>query len=274
MRMKMFLKDCIPPIVLRGLKKLLGKRTDNAWRGDYLDWASAVADSTGYDSDEIFHKVREAARNVRDGKALWDRDSVCFYHEEYNYPLLTALLHTAARQGGKLHVLDFGGALGSTYQQHKKFLDDIPDFSWNIVEQAHVVDCGRQEFENDSLHFFYSIEEAFAQASINIAIFSCVLQYMKKPYAVLQNVLDLSPFSIYVCRTPLIDIEKIVIQQVSDKIFSALLPMRILSKEKLLNILENHMQRFSFMRILYSGRDEIDKGLFCHIYLSNVSKIY
>lgn len=206
-RVKNIIKDCIPPIALRGLKKLRGTApppppATNTWQGDYHDWQSAVAACDGgYDSDAIFQKVVAAARKVRDGEALWERDSVCFYHEEYNWPLLTSLMHIAALQGGKLHVLDFGGALGSTYMQHRKFLDTLPDFSWNVVEQGHVVECGQKEFTNDKLHFYLNIDDCFADKTINCVLFSSVLQYLSEPYITLEEALCKTPYSVLIDRT-------------------------------------------------------------------------
>ena len=60
--------------------------------------------------------------------------------------------------GGVLSVLDFGGSLGSTYYQNKKFLDSLDDVSWNIVEQKHFVDAGKEDFEDERLRFSYDIE--------------------------------------------------------------------------------------------------------------------
>lgn len=90
-----------------------------SWVGDYPDWESAEQAAGGYDDRAIFEKTRDAARAVRDGKALWERDSVLFREEEWNWPLLASLLGVAARDGGRLHVLDFGGAFGSTCMQHR-----------------------------------------------------------------------------------------------------------------------------------------------------------
>ena len=46
---------------------------------------------------------------------------------EYQFPLLSGLLYAAARDGG-LSVVDFGGALGSTYFQCRDFLCGVKDF--------------------------------------------------------------------------------------------------------------------------------------------------
>jgi putative methyltransferase (TIGR04325 family) len=98
---------------------------------------------SGYDANIIFDVVRTAAASVRDGKALWERDSTCFYYEEYDWQLLACLMTAAARTAGSLHVLYFGGALGSVYMlQYRKIFSELKDCSWSVVEQPHLVACG------------------------------------------------------------------------------------------------------------------------------------
>lgn len=228
--------NVLPPIVLRGLLAVGGRRSK--WSGSYPDWASAVAASSGYDADAIFDMVRKAAGAVRDGEALWERDSTCFYHEGYNWQLLACLMTAAARSGGALHVLDFGGALGSTYMQHRKLFAELPECSWNVVEQPHMVACGRAEFEMDALGFFDTIEQCFSARPVNVVLFSSVLQYLEKPYELLEEVVKLAPAAIIVDRTPLANKgERITVQHVPKIIYRASYPCRFLDKQRLENIL-------------------------------------
>lgn len=223
--------NVLPPIVLRGLLAVSGSR--NRWSGNYPDWASAVAASSGYDADAIFDMVRKAASAVRDGEALWERDSTCFYHEEYNWQLLACLMTVAARSGGALHVLDFGGALGSTYMQHRKIISGLSDCSWNVVEQPHVVACGRAEFVTDALRFFETIEQCFADRPVNVVLFSSVLQYVENPYELLEKVVKLNSAAIIIDRTPLANKgERITVQRVPKTIYSASYPCRFLDKAR------------------------------------------
>ena len=68
---KKLCKDFLPPVVWRAAKKLRGKQ-DSApgivWQGDYPDWQSAVAASTGYDQDAIFTRVRDAKEGRKEGR--------------------------------------------------------------------------------------------------------------------------------------------------------------------------------------------------------------
>lgn len=235
-------KDFLPPVLLRCIQKLRhrGRNTQSlTWQGDYPDWQSAVAASTGYDQDTIFVKVRDAARAVRDGKALWERDSVLFYHEEYNLPLLSALMSIAAWNKGRLRVLDFGGALGSTYWQHKPLLQNLDIISWSVVEQPHVVACGREEFSSDELQFWPDIQSCAAKGPIDVVLFSGVLQYMEFPYKLLDQAVALNPQAIILDRTPFAEKgERITVQNIPPEIYQASYPCRWLDEEKVRSLLK------------------------------------
>lgn len=209
-----------------------------SWTGNYPDWQSAVQAAGGYDDQEIFLKVREAARAVRDGKALWERDSMLFDSPEVNWPLLAGLMSVAARAGGKLHVLDFGGALGSTYMQHRDALKGLAACTWHVVEQGHFVRCGQEEFTSDTLFFHATTEEAFQAAPINVILFSGVLQYLETPYALLKR-MTATRLPIILDRTPVLENgDRITVQHVPAEIYRASYPCRWLDKRRLTGILQ------------------------------------
>lgn len=240
---KSLLRQALPPIVWRALLKISGR--GNRWLGNYPDWASAVNASGGYDSETIFEKVRHSARAVRDGTALWERDTVCFCHEEFNWQLLACLMTVAARSGGRLHVLDFGGALGSTYMQHRKFLTKLPECTWSVVEQRHVVTCGELEFKNDTLDFFDDIKKCFLVRPINVVLLSSVLQYLERPYELLEQVVGFSPAAIIIDRTPIAEAgERITVQHVPKSIYSASYPCRFLDQGRIEDILKDDRELF------------------------------
>ncbi len=239
MNFKLFLKNLTPPLLWNLAKKMsVGKDFSQLqWLGNYASFEEACAKSSGYDEKNIVPHIVTAARMVRDGEALWERDSVCFHHEEYNMHLLAALFQVAASQNGHLHVLDFGGALGSTYMQHRKILSTIPQISWHIVEQDHLVALGKAEFSTSILHFHNTMEEAFAHSPINCVILSSVLQYLPNPHELLIKIHDYKAQSIYVGRTPVHDEEdKITIQYTPKEIYAASYPCWFFNKDSLLKI--------------------------------------
>lgn len=244
-RCKKLCKDFLPPVVWRAAKRLIrGKAGDVTpgilWRGDYPDWQSAVAASTGYDQDAIFTRVRDAARAVRDGDALWERNSVLFHQAEYNWPLLAALTSLIAGKEGRraFRVLDFGGAFGSTYWQHKSMLESVGSLSWNVVEQPHIVTCGQAEFTTDILHFWPDMETCTAGEPVDCILFSSVLQYVENPYDLLEQAVALRPRAIILDRTPFADTgERITVQHVPPEIYDASYPCRWLDKRRVLDLL-------------------------------------
>jgi putative methyltransferase (TIGR04325 family) len=86
-----------------------------------------------------------------------------------------------------LHVLDFGGSLGSTYFQIKEYLTKEVCASWNVVEQTHYVTCGKEFFEDEVLKFYPSIEACKAAKEISLVVLSSVVQYLEKPHEFLKQ---------------------------------------------------------------------------------------
>lgn len=242
MGLKQLCKDFVPPLLWRVARRLLVSYDDLdvSFRGNYPDWSTAMAASTGYDSDIIFCRVLDAARKVKNGEALWDRDSVPFYQEEYNFPLLSSLMSVAAWNKGKLRVLDFGGAFGSTYWQHRSWLQNLEVLSWNVVEQAQIVDCGKKEFQTDELQFWFDMQSCAATVPIDVVLFSSVLQYMESPYELIEQAIAISPKAIILDRTPFEEYgERITVQQVPPKIYPASYACRWLDKSKTKKILKS-----------------------------------
>ena len=87
---------------------------------------------------------------------------------QYSWPVLAGLLEAALMNEGRLNVLDFGGALGSSYYQNLKFLEEVKQITWNIIEQEKFVECGKKEFETEELRFFYNIEDASQNGELNV----------------------------------------------------------------------------------------------------------
>ncbi|HIP60849.1 MAG TPA: methyltransferase, TIGR04325 family [Campylobacterales bacterium] len=217
--MKKFIKSFIPPIMLSIVKKYK-KQT---WQGDYNSWQESQMDSTGYDGDEILNKVKNSLLKVKNGEAVYERDSIVFDEIHYSWSLLAGLM-LAYKE--RLNVLDFGGSLGSTYFQNKKFLDELDNVSWSIVEQEHFVDVGKKEFEDNRLRFYHTVDESVAIQQPNVLLLSSVLQYLEKPYEMLDEILGNDFEYILIDRTPFSRQQKDIIkmQVVPEYIYKASYP--------------------------------------------------
>ena len=238
--MKQLIKNLTPPILLNFLKKI--KSMKYGWNGNYKIWKEAQLASTGYDNNEILKKVRNSILKVKNNEIAYERDSVLFDKIQYSWPLLAGLLFASTKSKGKFGVLDFGGSLGSTYFQNKKFLDELPNISWSIVEQNHFVDIGKKDFEDTRLKFFYEIEECIKEEQPNILVLSSVLQYIEKPYKLLNDLLKYNFDFIIIDRTPFnyLENDEIKLQTVSPKIYNASYPCWFFTETKFLKYFENN----------------------------------
>ncbi|MEM4655160.1 MAG: TIGR04325 family methyltransferase [Thermosphaera sp.] len=260
--MKQFIRKFMPPIVFDILRKFKSSRY--GWYGDYQTWEDAKKDSIGYDSDKIIQKVRASLLKVREGKAIYERDSVIFDEIQYSWPLLAGLMYAAAKSGGVLKVCDFGGNLGSTYYQNRKFLARMKEVSWSIVEQRHFVDVGKTDFENDQLKFYYDLQFCVIERNPNVLLLSSVIQYTEKPYEVLNELLKHNFEFIIVDRTPFNTKprDRLTVQVVPPWIYEASYPCWFLHESKFLQIFKDH--NYNLLESFYSldgvTREYVFKG--------------
>ena len=241
---KQCLRSWLPPALSR-LKGTLFS-SEISFNGDFPEWNDALAVTSGYDSNGILEKARKAALAVASGEAVFERDSVLFDEVQYSWPVLAGLLKAAADEEGHLRVLDFGGALGSSYYQNRKFLEQLKEVKWCIVEQDNFVECGKREFETDVLKFFHSIEAAAKTCTFNVILLSSVLPYLERPYDMLAKVIELGVETVIIDRTPLLpgNADRLTVQQVPDIIYRASYPAWFLGEDKLLKYLSSRYEIF------------------------------
>lgn len=252
MKERRILHDCIPPVFFRIQRHLFGKY---GFRGDYGTWSEAAAVSGGYDSSHILAKVRDALLKVKSGEAVHERDSVLFDTVHYAWPLLAGLLWTASLHGNRLNVVDFGGSLGSSYFQNRKFLWHLSEVRWNVVEQEHFVECGKRHFEDGRLAFYRDLDECFREQHPKAIILSSVLQYLEHPYGLLEDVFSLGFEVIIIDRTPFLKkgSDRITVQKVPPEIYEASYPAWFFSEEKFL-------RHFSGKYELIADFDSLDRA--------------
>jgi len=235
--LKALVRDWFPPVMVRWFRQVRvgGIRFED----DFATWGEANSHCTGYDAEEILAKVLASTLKVKHGEAAAERDSVLFDQIEYAWPVLAGLMWAAARSGGKLNVLDFGGALGSSYFQNRKFLQSLPDVRWNVVEQPHYVDAGRKYIQDDQLIFYKTIAECLSENRPNLILLSSVLQYLESPTDLIGELNKVGALCLVIDRTPfsLHGKDKLVVQKVPAAIYSASYPMWIFSLFKFEQIL-------------------------------------
>jgi len=239
-KIKKYIKLFIPPILLN---IYLGRKNKKyGFFGIYENWTDAKKASVGYDSDKIIEKVKDSALKVKRGEAAYERDSVAYEKIEYSWHLLAPLLWIGSQNNNRLNVLDFGGALGTTYFQNKSYLSHLNDLKWNIVEQEKFVKIGKESLEDSELRFYNSIDESLSENNSDVIILSSSLQYIEEPYQILQKIIKEKPKYILFDKTPFHDggNDLITVQKVPKHIYDASYPAWILSKSKFLSFFKKN----------------------------------
>ncbi|MEW5819373.1 MAG: methyltransferase, TIGR04325 family, partial [Cyanobacteriota bacterium] len=189
----------------------------------------------------------------------------------YSWPLLACLMLVAAIKENSLSVLDFGGSLGSTYFQNRKFLENLRNVQWGIVEQSKFVETGKDSFENETLKFFYDIDTCIKEIKPDVVILSSVLPYLETPYKFLEELLQRNIDYIIIDRTPVVDSNNdiLTIQKVPPEIYEASYPAWFFSRQRLFNTIQKKYSLIEEFEALAGGIDihntkfsAIDKGFF------------
>lgn len=237
-KVKNLIKEILPPALLRMVIRNPLRRY--GWFGDYPNWQAAQKDATGYDSEIILEKVKNSLLKVKNGEAVYERDSVLFDQIEYDWPVLAGLLWAAAQYNGRLSVLDFGGSLGSSFFQNRNFLSALKDVRWSVVEQPHFVKTGINHFQNEQLHFFLTCEQCVTDHNPNVILLSSVLSYIEEPFELLQYLSSLQIEFMIIDRLPVIkgDRDQIKLQKVNPAIYPATYPAWFFSKSEFIKKIE------------------------------------
>lgn len=207
------------------------------WFGDYKSWEELTAATGGYEAGSILDVTRDALLKVKNGEAVYERDSVLFDRKEYPYSVISALLYAAIECGNELNVLDFGGSLGSTYYQVRDLIPTTVKLHWSVVEQQNYVRCGQELFEDETLRFHFSIAESMSQRKANVLLLSSVLQYLEKPHELLEDVIALGFDYILIDRTAFLledRPDRLTLQIVPPEIYEARYPAWFFNEKHLL----------------------------------------
>jgi putative methyltransferase (TIGR04325 family) len=254
MDFKKTLKPWIPPAILSAIKR----KPVRCFSGNYSTWEEAVSDSTGYDDPQILEKVKESLLKVRGGVATFERDSVLFKKIEHSWPVLTGLLWSSAQSKNELHILDFGGSLGSHYFQNKAFLGHLQNIKWNIVEQKNFVECGKKYFEDNHLSFYDTIEESLEKDRSNVFLASGSVQFLEKPYNFLSKVEKSGfDFIIFDRTTFLKDEDRLTVQHVPKRIYEASYPAWFLNEQKFLGVFHQKYELTADWDLPGGGLDDL-----------------
>ncbi len=224
------------------------------YKGNYNSWDEARRMVKGYDSDEIFEKVKKTSLKVKKGEACFDRDTWLFFEEEYNYPLLFHMMNDSK----ELKVLDWGGATGSTYFQNAKLLKRIArKLEWIVIEQPHFANWGQNELADDCLHFLdnrINTLEIIKNKNINIVLLSSVLQYLDFSDSLIEEIVNSGVDKIILERTPVGKRDRIMVEKVKEPIYKASYVAHIYEEKNLLS-------KFKGYKLIASWKSMVDEDI-------------
>jgi len=244
MKIRPFLAQWCPPALAQLARSLAERAAGHTngvdqfrFEGQYSSWSEAAALSVGYSSPVIFEKTLAATLKVRSGEAAFERDSVTFERPDYPLFLISSLLRVAAVSGGRLSILDFGGALGSSYYQCRAFTAAVRDLRWAIVEQPHYVKFGQSELATDVLRFHGTIDDCARVEKPNVAVLSGVLSIVEKPYEIIDQITAHRIEHVIVDRQALVpsfapEQERVCVETVPPYIYEGSYPFWLLSERK------------------------------------------
>jgi len=231
--LKLAAKTIVPYNLYLKLRHLFYSRTQIQFNYGFRSWEEAQSSSEGYDGDGFIEKLRNSAIKVKLGEFAYERDGVGFSEIEYDFNFLSGLLYSCANSP-QVNIVDFGGGLGSTYNQYRSVLSGVCRLnSWTIVEQEKIVEIGNQDFKDGILGFSNEVGTA-SQNQVDLIILGGVLQYLPNPLSIMHQCVSIRPKFILIDRTPfsLDEVDKFAVQKNPTKIYKSSYPLRVFSRSK------------------------------------------
>ncbi len=236
---KPLVKKLAPPVCLDLYKFLF---QSPAYSGPYADFEEAQKNSSGYDNAVIFEKIKQSTQHMMENADAFSQDGVASHLPTYRYPVLAALLQQAIKQG-ELRVIDFGGALGTSYLAFQRFLGDTAlKIQWGIVEQPHYVAYGKKHLSSNNLQFFDTTQAALASIQPSVCLLSSSLQYLPHPEALLASVFEHQLDCVIIDRIPTQDSGQhlIGVEHVPKQIYDASYPVWLFSYARILGLCQQY----------------------------------
>lgn len=155
---------------------------------------------------------------------------------------IAALALTALRMSKRsLSVLDIGGALGGHFSTARTTFESGIELDWTVIETPMFVAYARAHVTTPAVTFLDSIEAA-SDRNFDIAYLSSVLPYVSDVEGLLAaRALRSAPF-LFISRTGMHDAEIPFLQTVTYDTGVVRYPGRILSRPKIMDLLNQNYQ--------------------------------
>lgn len=190
MRIRRLVRDLLPPLLIRGLKRVLGASV-RAPEWEYVgrSWPSADPRSTGWDVESVVETQRRRLAAFRE--ALGSTSALGASHEgngvarpdygAHNTYMTFAYVVARASRGNSLSMLDWGGGLGQYYLVARALFPDL-------ALEYHCVDLPKACLQGSELIpevSFHEPDDAPLSRRFDLVLSSSSLQYVAdwKPLA-------------------------------------------------------------------------------------------
>jgi putative methyltransferase (TIGR04325 family) len=122
----------------------------------------------------------------------------------------------------------------------KKIFDQLQSFKWGVIEQDNITHIGKTEFSSNELIFESDINQLVAQIEPNFLLISSSLQYIEKPYEVLELLLQKKIPNVLLDRTMARTgyLDEVFIQNVPPEIYPASYPVWFLDANRIERLFE------------------------------------
>jgi putative methyltransferase (TIGR04325 family) len=254
----MTLRHTIGRYVPHTVRALLNDLGPHGYSGRFPTYDAARERAASTDEpDAMIERTAAATAAVRDGKAEYEQDSLLMTPPAAVSRLRDAIAAVAAKNGGRAHVVDFGGGLGSKYFWARRALSSVVTLRWTVVELDRHVDYGRAHFATSGLTF----ERTLADVIPPIDVVACdsALQYLPDAIAGVAAIGATGAQAIVLDRLPYATSGRaeVTLQRIDGRIYSATLASWLLDERAVVGTLEaagyRLAERFEYPRV-YSRR--------------------
>ena len=200
-----FLKDLLPPIILRWIKKKNPSSTFEISKV-YKSYDVALKKSESYE-DFITTKVVVAKAKNFSRKLIIDKKIDLMSLR----PLIFIL---KALKSNTLKVIDFGGAAGNHYQVVRSVLGNSIKIDWRVVETKSMVkEALEQELQTEELKFYNSIAQASNNEVFDLVFSSGAIHHVPNPYKCLQTLASINASYLILTKTPMAEQDIVLLQR-------------------------------------------------------------
>lgn len=195
-------------------------------------WSDAVARSSGYQSNKTITSLI-----ISDPIAFTKTSNPCFIENRLQQIASAFLEGVASGNKNTIRVIDVGGGLGQYFFLLEKLAPSI-QFEWVILETTALCELAKSVTPTKkNIRWISSLDDA--QGTFDIALLSGVIQYVEKPFDLLDDLMKVVKFLI-LNRLPLTSSrnQKICIQRPGFFESKGSYPVRILSEDKVITYFE------------------------------------